>query len=167
MKLKKTNISTEKGLKRNKGLGLIYTQIEIRWDAMCRFVNNAAEYGVNPGVGRDLAVINTIREQQRPLPTEYQVSTHKGIDDKKVKLTFNKRDVLFELEKYTDFEQPMNKNLQVKFFFDKAQLTKVSYRDKCEMYYGDNTSLKIYDDAKVIDLTQKQANQEAASEMSK
>ena len=160
------------------GVNLDDAAIEARWaamceyvvkaDAMCKFVDRAAEYDLSPSVARDLAVINTIRKQQRPLPTEYQVSTHKGIDDKKVKLTFNKRDVLFELEKYTDFEQPMNKKLQAKFFFDNAQrLTKVSYRDKCEMYYGDNTSLTIYDDAKVINLRQKQIDRESENEMTK
>ena len=160
------------------GVNLDDAAIEARWDAMCifvvkadamcKFVDKAAEYGLNPSVARDLAVINTIRQQQRPLPTEYLVSTHKGIDDKKVKLTFNKRDVLFELEKYTDFEQPMNKKLQAKFFFDNAQnLTKVSYRDKCEMYFGDNTSLTIYDDAKVINLRQKQIDRESENEMTK
>ena len=169
MKLRKSNISTENGLKRNMDLGLIYTQIEIRWDAMCQFVNNAAGYGVNPGVGRDLAVINTIREQQHPLPTEYLVSTHKGIDDKRVKLTFNKKDVLFELDTQTEFiTYKSHKNLQAKFFFDNAQsLTKVSYQKTTESRYpfSDRNITNRY--KKVIDLQQKQIDQESENEMTK
>lgn len=170
MKLRKPIISTAKGLKRNMDLGLNSVDVEIRWDAMCKFVDNAAKYGVDPIVGYDLKkAIKSIREQQRPLPTEYLVTAHKGIDDKKVKLTFNKRDILFELETYTDFNvHQTHQNLEAKFFFDNAQsLTKVSYQNIAESY-GSISGKKWTDRVKkVINLQQKQINQESATEMTK
>lgn len=150
-------------------LGLNSTDVEIRWDAMCKFVDNAAKYGVDSLVGYDLKAIKSIREQQRPLLTEYLVSTHIGIDDKKVKLTFNQRDILFELETYTDFNvHQTHQNLEAKFFFDNAQrLTKVSYQNIAESY-GSISGKKWTDRVKkVINLQQKQINQASATEMTK
>ena len=150
-------------------LGLNDTDVEIRWDAMCKFVDSAREYGVRYAVKNDLSVINSIREQQRPLPTEYLVSTHKGIDDKKVKVTFNKRDILFELETYTDFNvHQTHQNLQAKFFFDNAQsLTKVSYQNITKGYGSISGKKWTERVKKVMDLQQKQINQESATEMTK
>ena len=160
-------ISAAKGLKRNMDLGL--ADVEIRWDAMSKFVDNAAEYGVGYAVEHDLAEINRIREQQGgSLPSEYQISTHNNEKDKKVKLTFNKEHTLFEFEQYTNFiAHETHQNLQAKFFFDDAnKLTKVSYHNKSAMNCG--YFHKEYDGGKkVISLTQKQINQESATEMTK
>lgn len=173
-KLKELISSVKKGLKKelkkDSDVDLDYAAIKARWNAMCKFVDSATEYGVRYALKNDLAVINSIREQQRPLPTEYQVSTHKGIDEKKLKLLFDKKCILFELEKYTDFDpHQMYQNLQVKFNFDNTQsLTKFSYRDKVELDCGDgDKAMVIYNDAKVIDLRQKQINRADATEMTK
>lgn len=59
-----------------------------------------------------------------------------------------------------------HQNLQTKFFFNKDnELTEVSYRNKIERDWG--KKIDKYEDEKVIDLTQKQANQETITEMTK
>lgn len=165
MKLRKAIIGVEKGLKRNIGANLDLADIETRWDAICQFVHNADKYGVDLIVKYDLAVINRIREQQRPLPTVYQVSTHTGSADKKVKLNFNKKCTLFELEEQVDFiAHQTYQNLQAKFFFDKAnELAKVTYHNQTETncaYFNRQTDWG----EKVIDLRQKQKNCADATE---
>ncbi len=85
-----------------------------------------------------------------------------------MKLNFNKKCTLFELEEQVDFiAHQTHQNLQAKFFFDKAnELAKVIYHNQTETncaYFNRQTDWG----EKVIDLRQKQKNCADATERSR
>ena len=168
-KLKEIISNIKQGLKKDAETNLTVAAIKARWDAMCQFVDNAAEYGIDDdSIECGLMVINRIRKQHLcALPTEYFINKRMQDNDERVKLTFNNECTLFELDTQTDFiTYKSHKNLQTKFLFDDAdKLTKVFYREKHERDRGN--VIDKYDSEKVIDLRQKQINQEDATEMTK
>ena len=172
-KLKELISNVKKGLKKDTGANLDDAAIEARWNAMCKFVDKAEENGVNDfNVRHGLMAIKQIRRQERGpvLSAEYKVKRTEN-NEEKVKLTFADESTLFEFDDQSDAQYDIltckkHHNLQTKFFFDGAdKLTKVSYRDKFERDWG--KMIDKYEGEKVIDLTQKQINQEDATEMAK
>ena len=173
-KLKELISNVKKGLKKDTGVNLDDAAIEARWDAMCKFVDKAEENGVNDfNVRHGLMAIKRIRRQEHGavLSAEYHVKKRAGNNEEKVKLTFDDECTLFEFDVQSDAQYDIltckkHHNLQTKFFFDDAdKLTKVSYRDKFERDWG--KMIDKYEGEKVIDLTQKQMNQESETEMTK
>lgn len=173
-KLKEPIGTVKKGLKKDARANLDVATIQARWDAACQFVQNMldnVEFDVvDAYTQRDLHRITKMCNRQQLSSTEYSVNRKGYYDDRNVKLIFNKEHTLCEMDSQINFfTWRTHENLQAKFFYDDAnELTKVSYRNKC-VYYNQNNCVinKTDTGVKLIDLTQKQIDQETATAMTK